>query len=108
MCCLRRNADERGTVSDPKRVTVWWYDAHGAGDRSIDHNMVVKEHRPLLLAKTGWLVRSDKTGVTLAHEWAPSDERNQPIPVYDYRGTAFVPRGMIKRVEVLHPKKGAR
>ncbi len=44
---------------------------------------------------TGWIAKEDEKGVTIANEWLP----DQDIAHSDYRGTHFIPRGMIERVE---------
>jgi len=88
-----------------KRGTVWWNDAHHS-EGSQDVPEIVRGHQPLLLAKTGWIVRDDEIGVTIGYEFAPRDERNAGNIVYDFRGFGFVPRACIVRVEYLDPMKG--
>lgn len=84
-----------------RRGTVWWNDAHGAGERNIDHDTLMQFHRPMKMASTGWIVRDDETGVMVVFakdadgtDW-PRGER------YDYRGFEFIPKGMVTRVEYL-------
>ncbi|MCR4340835.1 MAG: hypothetical protein NUW01_13225 [Gemmatimonadaceae bacterium] len=86
------------SVEQPKRVTVWWNDAH-ATKESIDHKDAVgKYHAPYPVATIGWLVKDDKEGVSIAHSWNPPNGKFEP---WDYRDLHFFPRGTITKVEVL-------
>ncbi len=80
-----------------RRATVWWHDAH-SGDGLKDAATVVKEHRPMLVARIGWVVQDDDAGISLG--WEYNDPAQNPhVSVYDFRATMFIPRGMIVRVE---------
>lgn len=87
-----------------RRATVWWHDAHSEsgdfGDKQIEN-----KHRPLLVGQTGWIVKSDRTGITLSMERAPH-EGNEGLDIAEepYRFRFFVPKAMIQRIEWLEAK----
>lgn len=86
-----------------KRVTVWWGDAHGSGEKNIDQSILDRGyHKPLKMASTGWLVREDEVGVMIVHDLMPKDD--EIGSQWDYRGYYFIPRGMIERIELLQPE----
>ena len=45
----------------------------------------------------GWEVRQDEAGVTLSNEWFPEHNEDHA----QWRGTTFIPRGMIKSIGVV-------
>jgi len=47
----------------------------------------------------GWVVRHDKSGITLCQEWWPSDTDRM-------RNPTFIPAGMIKKVTYLRVPAG--
>jgi len=85
-----------------RRATVWWGDAHhDMSDHDADE--IEKRHRPIIVATTGWVVRSDRIGISLVLDWKSHGE-NVGFYGYDYRGHHFIPRKMIQRIEWLEPK----
>lgn len=83
-------------MDQPRRATVWWNDAH-YGAASVDREELDREHTPLIFGLTGWLVRQDEIGVSIAGEWMPP----QPVAHHDVRHVHFIPHGMIVNVEYL-------
>ena len=81
-----------------KRATVWWGDAHtSVGD--YDAADLVRRHRPVVQATTGWVFKNDRVGVTLV--MISKLDKNEGMSTYDYRLPYFIPRGMIQRIEWL-------
>ena len=71
-------------------VIVLWRDAWGS---DVDVDISNLEHEPVETETLGWLLRSDYIGVTLAMDgYTAADMADS------YRNTAFIPRGMIKRI----------
>lgn len=71
-------------------VVVTWHDAHEtSGDFATAADI---DHTPKTQHTVGFLLRSDRVGVTIATE--RSDDGG-------YRTTNFIPRGMIVRVRRL-------
>jgi hypothetical protein len=81
-------------------VTVVWADAHAsAGDQ-----LTVKElddyHKPTIMETTGWLLREDDVGVTVANERC-LDEGDGA-----FRGRTFIPKSLIQSITpVIKSKK---
>lgn len=85
------------------RVTVVWGDAHScAPNEPLELRDVGRHHRPMRTTTTGWLLRRDIVGVSLANE-RQEDPTTRAIV---YRGHTFVPAGMI--VRITHAKKDRR
>lgn len=87
----------------PKRVTVWWHDAHHSGEE-LAEEMIDQQHKPLLMASTGWLAKEDETGVSLVIDYVP-DEGNEGLDYGKWGHPVFLPRGMILRVDYLTDDK---
>jgi hypothetical protein len=83
---------------------VYWIDAHSE-DGDFGDETLEKKHRPMLVAGTGWVVKTNKVGITLAMDWAPR-ESNEGLAVdtLPYRYRFFIPRRNIQRIEWLEPK----
>lgn len=84
----------------PPIVFVVWLDAHGMGvTDDLTPDDIDKLHRGWPTHTVGFLLRSDETGVTMTTDvQEPSTEVGaQPT----YRGTQFVPRGMIVKEQVI-------
>jgi len=77
----------------PRRATVWWHDAHhSSGD--WDDAGGANSHKPALCGNTGWVVYSDRIGLSMAFELDPGDMGAAP-----YRDRQFIPRGMVIRID---------
>lgn len=72
-------------------VAVHWLDAHMT-DENMSRDAV--NHEPARQITIGFLVRSDKKGVSLAIEYCADDPD-------EIRTHCFIPRGMITRVQRL-------
>jgi hypothetical protein len=70
-------------------VEVEWNDAHGTGSVTFDPSL---HHKPCVMFTRGWLVKEDDTGVSVACE------RYQEEGQWCYRGSTFVPAGMVVKV----------
>lgn len=70
-----------------KLVLVTWNDAWASLEDFSE-----ADHEPFVYQTAGWLVKSDKRGVTLAYELGEDGST---------RGEHFIPRGMVKRVRDL-------
>ena len=85
-----------------KRATVWWNDAHGSSERHLSDGELEAFHKAVYCATTGWVLRDDDVGVTLAFEvFLPGHPRNEGLDTYPHRGYHFVPRAMIDSMEYL-------
>jgi len=74
----------------PPLVILEWLDAHSPGSTEVVGPENLNDlHTPLLVSTTGWLLRDDSIGVTIACEHVGGKE---------YRGVTFVPRGMVMTV----------
>lgn len=76
-------------------VSVHWLDAHHQNGE-VKANGI--EHSPSVQVCVGWLIRSDKQGVTLAMEYCEDEPE-------ELRITWFIPRGMVKRLRHLTPRR---
>lgn len=72
-------------------VAVWWGDAYIVEEQFEEDDC---PNEPAVQVTVGFLVKRDKKGVTLAMEYA-DDEPEQ------LRTRAFIPAGMIRRVQRL-------
>lgn len=75
-------------------VLVRWNDATG----SLTKNLTEAQdeyHHPQVMETVGWLLRSDRRGVSVVNE-VTLDEG-----VLTYRGHTFIPRGMVVTVKRL-------
>lgn len=95
---MRSSFEMPPTSELPRRATVWWIDAHGDAESEMSAEDIDKRHRPALQATTGWVIRSDKIGVTLVMVLSDflSDGYILSSP---YRYREFIPRQFIKRVQ---------
>jgi len=85
----------------PERATVTWNDAHSDRAEFGDEEMN-RWHRPMVQERTGWILRSDKAGVTMCFEMEVLHDgwTNRAR----YRSHYFIPRANIVKVEYLKPK----
>jgi hypothetical protein len=79
-------------------VVVWWDDAWGE-DKSVCVREV--EHVPFLTYTIGWLIRNDHRGVTIAMDSYPEIDSTDHV-----RNYAFIPKGMIVKIDYLEKKEG--
>lgn len=86
-------------AGQPRRATVWWNDAHRSASANADADVICKEHAPVLLGITGWIIRDDDAGVSIGWEWTHT--QNTHAAFTEFRGYGFIPRVMIERVEYL-------
>lgn len=85
------------------RVTVVWGDAHSLPpNEGLELRDVAKHHKPMQSVTTGWLLRRDLHGVSLANE----RQEDPATRAVTYRGHTFIPAGMILRIT--HAKKDRR
>lgn len=75
----------------PPVVLVTWHDAHDTQD-DFNPEQLRKNHKPAVQRIVGFLMISDRAGVSLA---ADIDEDG------DGRSVNFIPRGMIRSVRKL-------
>ncbi len=80
-----------------KRATVWWEDAH-TSTRDFSDADLDQIHEPIVFGATGWVVRSNRKGITLSTDWSPGASGYDP-----YKAPSFIARGMIQRIEWLEP-----
>ena len=78
-------------------VIVEWTDAFGEGTLQWWEGQDI-EHAPLIVKSVGYLMREDDVGVTIWQDMCKEDGSS-------YRGKTFIPRGMIKDIIPLYPKK---
>ena len=82
------------------RATVWWLDAHGTHEAHLSASEIDQQHKGILLATTGWLVKDDEIGVSLAFERFPRERaENEGLEGYDFRGIHFVPRAGVVQTD---------
>jgi hypothetical protein len=67
-----------------KIIEVTWHDAVLRPEFNDSSHIA---HRPEILHSCGFLLKSDRTGVSLCTDYAPSDGT--------FREQSFIPRGMI-------------
>ena len=72
-------------------IMVFWMDAHSpsAGD-SYTKTSVGEVHGSLPVLTSGWLLREDAEGVTVASEWYVDEAT--------FRGLTHVPAGMVREI----------
>ena len=87
-------------MSDPKRATIWWNDAHRSSDTNADTEKIIKEHRAAFMGVMAWIILDDDVGVSFAFE-RTAPEQNDHAQFHEWRGYGFIPRGMIDRIEYL-------
>ena len=68
---------------------VFWDDAVEHSDNSTAEPY----HQPAKEVTCGWLLKNDKKGVSLAFEYAENEQ--------GVRGEAFIPSGMVTRLELI-------
>jgi hypothetical protein len=90
-------------MKQPRRVTVWYGDAHRSQDH-FDLKDAEPRHKPVLKGATGWLVLSNRTGVTIATEWNLAPENSHITNLWEYVDPQFIPCPMIQRIEWLEGK----
>jgi hypothetical protein len=79
-------------------VVVWWDDAWGE-DKTIAVSDI--DHEPILTYTLGWLLREDHRGVTISMDSYPDPEEKDHV-----RNYAFIPKGMIVKIDYLEKKEG--
>jgi hypothetical protein len=87
-------------MKQPRRVTIWYGDAH-RGQEHFDPKDAEARHKPVLKGATGWLVISDRVGVTIATEWNGAADNDHIDNLWEYVDRQFISRGMIQRIEYL-------
>jgi len=78
----------------PQIVMVTWNDAWSS-QAGHDREKVETDHRPVVIQSVGFLVKSNRVGITLAGCYDLKDGE----PSYDR--VLFVPRGMVASVRTL-------
>jgi hypothetical protein len=78
-------------------VIVEWTDAYGENTEQWYEGGQV-DHEPLIVRTVGYLMRDDEIGITLWTDMTKPDGSS-------YRGRTFIPRGMVKAVLYLEPKR---
>lgn len=77
-----------------------WSDAHSPAATDVYNLSSIGDiHGSMTIVTSGWLLRQDDAGVTLASEWCGGD---------DFRGITHVPAGMVREVVMIpipKPKK---
>lgn len=78
---------------------VLWDDAHVDNSDLFESDI---KHAPARMHTSGWIIRSDAVGISLAQEWSPGDGA--------YRTVTFIPRPMVvEEIKLnLSRKKNAR
>lgn len=89
-------------------VYVLWLDAHGLGaaEDVSPEEVESRVHKGWPTHTVGFLLRSDDKGVSIATDVQEPDD-NAEVPKVTYRGTHFIPRGMIQRETLIgsRPRK---
>lgn len=81
----------------PPLVEVIWHDAFGSANWRSRESVLGEFHpTPYACCSVGWLVKSDKIGVTYASTFGGEDDLN---------GVHHVPRGMIQKETILQKGK---
>jgi len=75
-------------MAKPTKVEVTWEDAHGSDGTISEHEV---DHKPYVYTTIGYLVRSDDTGVSAAHEISQDGK---------FRDVTFIPRKMVLKENV--------
>jgi len=73
-------------------VIVTWMDAWGEDVQRETENL---EHHPVETVSVGFLVREDEVGASIAMD-------TYTDTLSEVRNTAFIPRGMIRKITYLH------
>lgn len=74
----------------PPLVIITWDDAWGKVEETVTVDTVDQLHKPLPIKTTGYLLKEDDEGVSIANEFYAEEST--------YRGYSFIPRLMIKSV----------
>jgi len=85
-------------MSDPVFISCKWLDAWTDGVDDTTLEKVKEKHRPIEMETRGWLLVDDDVGISLFYE------RSLESP-QSYRGRTFIPRGMIKSIDILNISK---
>lgn len=80
-------------MESPILVSVRWADAHASAASSLTLTDVGDVHKPSIMETTGWLLKDDEVGISLAYERS-LDEGDE-----SFRGYTFIPRGMVLACE---------
>jgi hypothetical protein len=78
-------------------VVVEWNDACEYED--LDNTSKIA-HKPLVVISTGFLLKTDESGVSLCADYSPAENT--------YRGQVFIPRAMVIREEIPNGKTDLR
>lgn len=78
-------------------VVVEWSDAYGDGQEQWFEGSEVT-HDPLVVKTIGYMMKNDDIGVTLWQDMCKEDGSS-------YRGKTVIPKGMIRSVTELQPKR---
>lgn len=74
-----------------KLLLVKWGDAHSR-QSWVEVDQALKDHKPSVCYSVGWLLKRDKTGITLYGSLSEDS---------DIGNTQFIPKGMIQAVKTL-------
>jgi hypothetical protein len=85
----------------PYMAVVEWNDAHGDASKQV-WSLDSSNHAPLVIQTLGWVTREDKVGVTMFTERIENADGS-----FAWRGSGFIPRGMVVSVTDLTPKAKA-
>lgn len=77
-----------------------WMDAHSPAATDVYNLSSINDvHGSMPIVTSGWLLREDTQGLTLASEWCGQD---------DYRGITHIPASMIEEVVKLTPPRAKK
>ena len=85
---LARKTMKKKSYKYPLCVVFW--------DDAVEHsdNLTSQPyHQPARQVTAGWLLKNDKEGISLAFEYAENEQ--------GVRGEAFIPSGMVTRLELI-------
>lgn len=87
-----RRAPRRPRLKSPGLpfAIVVWNDAHSNGGLALEFAVEDIDHKPAIYYTAGWILKDDDTGLSIANEWDPNDNK--------FRGVTFIPRGMVVQV----------
>jgi hypothetical protein len=83
-------------VKLPPFVQVDWNDAASSNTTVFERG---RDHKSCIMKTRGWVVADDDVGVTVASEYFEEEG------VTHWRGWTFVPRGMVRKITTVRPKK---
>lgn len=76
---------------------VRWHDAHSDSGQHAESDI---PHEALVVHTSGYLLRDDEKGISIAAEWIPESD--------NYRAVTFIPRALVLGVDRLsRPRRKA-